>query len=155
MAPMMGADPPKDDRGYFDLMSRAIFTAGLNWTVVEKKWPNFRKSFVGFSPEKVAKLSEQDVKALMNDVGIVRNERKIRATIQNAKSILGLRKEFGSMKGYIDSFGKKEDKLQEDLQRRFEHLGPSTSRTFLWMVGYHLTPTKEEKMWMKGHPEHQ
>jgi hypothetical protein len=65
-----------------------------------------------------------------------------------------MRKESGSVKGYIDSFGKKEDKLQEDLQGRFEHLGPSTARTFLWMVGYHLTPTKEEKTWMKGHSEH-
>jgi DNA-3-methyladenine glycosylase I len=69
MAPMIDAAPPKDDRGYFDLMSKAIFTAGLNWTVVEKKWPSFRKAFSGFSPEKVAKLSERDVKALMEDPG--------------------------------------------------------------------------------------
>jgi 3-methyladenine DNA glycosylase Tag len=146
--------PPKDDAGYFDVMSRAIFTAGLNWKMIENKWPGFRKSFAGFSPTKVAKLGEKDVKALMNDTGIVRNEKKIRATIENARTVLDLQKEYGSVKGYIDSFGKKEKLVLEDLQRRFKFMGPSTARMYLWMVGYPLTPTKEEKMWMKGHPEH-
>src|SRR5207244_13474119 len=59
--PMPGwkAVPPKDDHGYLDLMSRAIFSAGLNWRMVEKKWPHFRTAFRDFSPEKVARLSER------------------------------------------------------------------------------------------------
>jgi 3-methyladenine DNA glycosylase Tag len=154
MPPTGKTTPPKDDSGYFDLMSKAIFTAGLNWKMVENKWPNFRKAFGGFSPAKVAGLSESDVKALMKDSGIVRNEKKIRATVQNAKTILDLEKEYGSVKGYIESFGRQEGRLQEELQNRFKHVGPSTARMFLWMVAYPLTPTKEEKTWMKGHPEH-
>src|SRR2546426_3467111 len=55
------AVPPKNDQGYLDLMSRAIFTAGLNWSMVEKKWPHFRKAFRDFSPERVARLSERDI----------------------------------------------------------------------------------------------
>src|SRR5207247_1623214 len=80
--PMPGwkAGPPKDDHGYLDLMSRAIFSAGLNWRMIEKKWPHFRKAFRDFSPEKVARLSERDIRALMQDPGIVRNEKKIRST---------------------------------------------------------------------------
>ena len=148
-------EPPKGDAGYFDRMSRAIFTAGLNWRMVEKKWPSFRKAFGGFSPTRVAKLGERDVQTLMKDTGIVRNEKKIRATIENARTIQDLQKEYGSVKGYIDSFGKKEKLVLEDLQRRFKFMGPSTARMYLWMVGYPLTPTKEEKMWMKGHPDHQ
>lgn len=154
MAPSWKAVPPKDDRGYFDVMSRAIFTAGLNWSMVENKWPNFRKAFGDFSPEKVAGLSERDVAKLMENPAIVRNERKIRATVENAKTILDLDKQYGSFKGYIESFGKREGKLLEDLQYKFEHMGPSTARMFLWMVGYPLTPTKEEKEWMKGHSGH-
>jgi len=128
--PMPGwkAIPPKDDQGYLDLMSRAIFTAGLNWRMVEKKWPHFRKAFHDFSPEKVAKLSERDVRALMQDPGIVRNERKIRATVENAKTMLDVAKEHGSVKGYIRGFGKREGKLLEDLQYKFEHMGPATAR---------------------------
>jgi DNA-3-methyladenine glycosylase I len=154
LLPGWDVKPPKNDQEYFDRMSKAIFTAGLNWKMVENKWANFHRAFADFSPEKVAKLTEKDVKALMSDTGIVRNEKKIRATIMNAQSILALEKEFGSVREYLDSFGKKEDALQKDLQERFKHVGPSTARTFLWSVGHPLTPTKEEKAWMKGHHEH-
>ena len=135
-------------------MSRAIFTAGLNWKMVEKKWPSFQEAFRGFSPAKVSKLSEKDVSALMKDATIIRNEKKIWATIENARAFLDLQKEHGSFQGYIESFGKKEKILLEDLPRRFKFMGPSTSRMFLYMVGYPLTPTKEEKTWMKSHPDH-
>jgi 3-methyladenine DNA glycosylase Tag len=115
---------------------------------VEKKWPNFRKAFAGFSPELVAKMTEKDVTSLMSDAGIVRNERKIRATIHNAGEFAKLKEEFGSFNGYIASFGKDEGRLQEDLQERFQHVGGSTARTFLWSVGQRLTPTAEEKKWI-------
>jgi len=145
--------PPKDDAEYFDRLSKAIFTAGLNWKMVENKWPNFRKAFDGFSPGKVSGITEKRVKVLMKDTGIVRNEKKIRATVENAKGVILVEKEFGSFGKYLDSFGKKEAELQEDIRRRFKHVGPSTARMFLWSVGHPLTPTKEEKMWMKGHHE--
>jgi DNA-3-methyladenine glycosylase I len=154
MAPDMDAAPPKDDSEYFDRMSKAIFTAGLNWTVVENKWPNFRKAFKGFSPEKVSKMTEKDVQALMKDSGIVRNEKKIQATIMNARTFMDIKKEKGSMKAYVDSFGKREKELASEVQARFKHLGPSTTRMYLWSIGYPLTPTKEEKVWMKGHSGH-
>jgi len=139
---------PKNDAEYFERMSKTIFTAGLNWEMVDKKWPNFRKAFAGFAPEKVAKMTEKDGKSLMGNEGIVRNERKIRATIQNADEVIKLGKEFGSFKGYVASFGKDEGGLQEDIQEKFKHVGGSTARMFLWSVGYKLTPTAEEKKWM-------
>ncbi|TMI58048.1 DNA-3-methyladenine glycosylase I, partial [Candidatus Bathyarchaeota archaeon] len=97
------------------------------------------------------KFSERDIRALLKDESIVRNEKKIRATIHNAEQVLALEKEFGSFRDYLGSFGKKEDKLQEDLQTRFHHVGPSTARMFLWSVAYPLTPNAEEKKWMSGH----
>jgi DNA-3-methyladenine glycosylase I len=148
MPPGWKVTSPKDDSEYFERMSRTLFTAGLNWSVVEKKWPNFRRAFASFSPDKVSKMTERDVKTLMGDEGIVRNERKIRATVHNAAEFIRLKKEFGSFKGYIDSFGKDEARLQEDLQEKFEHVGGSTARTFLWSAGYKLTPTPEEKEWL-------
>src|SRR5947207_15634797 len=99
------AVPPKDDHGYLDLMSRAIFSAGLNWRMIEKKWPHFRKAFRDFSPERVARLSERDIRALMQDSGIVRNEKKIRATVENAREILALAKEQGSLMGLLAECG--------------------------------------------------
>ena len=149
--PTTGGKSAKTDADYFDRMSKAIFAAGLNWRVIENKWPGFRRAFAGFAPQKVAAMTEKDVLALMKNTDVVRNERKIRATVQNAKTMLQLKKEFGSMEGFIGSFGKHEAKLLESLQEKFKHLGPSSARMFLWMAKYPLTPTKEEKTWMKGH----
>jgi DNA-3-methyladenine glycosylase I len=139
---------PKDDSEYFERMTKCIFTAGLNWDVVEKKWPNFRKAFASFSPPIVARFSGADVRALMNDQGIVRNERKIGATVNNAAEFLRLQQEFGSFGKYLDSFGEDEKRLQDDLKERFQHVGASTARMFLWSSGYELTPNAEEKKWM-------
>src|SRR5438067_12627766 len=86
------AVPPKDDHGYLDLMSRAIFSAGVNWRMIEKKWPHFRKAFRDFSPERVARLSERDLRALLQDAGIVRDEMRILATVETARTILDVSK---------------------------------------------------------------
>jgi 3-methyladenine DNA glycosylase Tag len=145
--------PPKNDEDYFGRMHKSIFSAGLNWSVVEKKWPSFQKPFAGFSPDKVARFTESDVKKLMGDEGLIRNEKKIRATIHNAKEYVKLRDEFGSFEKYMRTFGKDEAKLLADLQIRFHHLGPSSARTFLWSIGYPLKPTPEERKWMAGRGE--
>ncbi len=144
----MKVTPPKDDAGYFERLSKTLFTSGLSWSMVDKKWPGFRKAFADFAPQKVAKMTEKDVKSLMRDEKIVRNERKIRATVHNAGAVLKIGKEFGSFKEYLASFGKDEKRLQDDIQSRFKHVGPSTARMFLWSVGHKLTPTVEEKKWM-------
>ena len=112
---------------------------------------DFQEAFSGFSLGKVSRFSEKEVQTLMKEKGIVRNERKIRATILNAEQFLQLQSEFGSFRKYLDSYGKDEEMLQADIQKRFLHLGPSTARTFLWSIGYQLTPNPEEKEWMAGH----
>ncbi len=147
----MGTKPPKNDDEYFARLTKSVFTAGLNWSVVENKWPDFQKAFAEFSIPKVAKFSEKNVKTLMANTGIVRNEKKIQATIHNAGEFLKLQKEFGSVKKYIDSYGKDEEGLQSNVQSRFQHVGPMTARTFLWSSGCPLTPNKEEKKWMASH----
>ncbi|HEX4919939.1 MAG TPA: DNA-3-methyladenine glycosylase I [Candidatus Bathyarchaeia archaeon] len=151
MSPMWNAKPPKNDDEYFERMTRSLFTAGLNWKVIEKKWPNFQKAFADFSIGKVAKFSDNDVKRLMTDEGIVRNEKKVQATVHNAAQFLKLEKEFGSFQKYLDTFGKDEERMLEAVQERFQHVGPSTARTFLWSARCELTPTREEKKWMTAH----
>ena len=153
MSPSWNVKPPKNDDEYFERMTKSIFTAGLNWSVVDKKWPSFQKAFVQFSPSKIAKFTEKNVSTLMKDTGIVRNERKIKATVHNTGEVLKLQKEHGSFAKYIGSFAKDEERLLSDLQDKFQHLGVSTARTFLWSVGYQLTPNAEEKKWMAGHKE--
>jgi 3-methyladenine DNA glycosylase Tag len=128
-------------------MTKAIFQAGLNWKMIDNKWPDFEKAFSKFSIAKVAKFGDSQISSLMKNEGIVRNESKIRATIYNAQQAALIEKEFGSFKEYVRSFGKDHEKLSDDVQSRFHHMGPSSARTFLWMAGVKLEPTAEEKMW--------
>jgi 3-methyladenine DNA glycosylase Tag len=149
--PGMNIKPPKNDDEYFERLTKSVFTAGLSWRMVDKKWPHFHKAFADFSIPKVAKFNERNVKTLMGNTGIVRNEKKIKATIHNAGEFLKLQKEFGSVNEYIGSYGKNEEDLQTNVQERFQHVGPMTARTFLWSSGCPLTPNKEEKKWMASH----
>jgi DNA-3-methyladenine glycosylase I len=149
----MKISPPKSDDEYFALMTRSLFSAGLNWRVIDNKWSNFEKAFAHFAIKKVAKYGDKEVSRLMADAGIVRNEGKIASTIYNAKQSLKLIDEFGSFRKYMDSFKKDHAALQTDLTSRFHHLGESSSRTFLWMSGMKLEPTAEEKEWMATHKE--
>ncbi len=151
MPPSVRVTQPKDDSEYFERMTRALFAAGLNWKMIENKWPEFKRAFSGFAIAKVANLSERGVGRLIKDAEIVRNEKKIRATVYNAGEFVRLGREFGSFRKYLQSFGRDEELLQEDLQERFHHLGPSSARMFLWLAGHQLTPNKEEKAWIAGH----
>lgn len=148
MPPIWKISSPKSDDEYFERMTKTIFQAGLNWKMIDTKWPNFEKAFAKFSIPKVAKFDDAQVSNLVKNVGIVRNEGKIRSTIYNAQQALLVEKEYGSFKDYFRSFGKDHDKLIENIQARFHHLGPSSARTFLWMAGVRLEPTAEEKAWI-------
>jgi 3-methyladenine DNA glycosylase Tag len=77
--------PPNDD-AYFENMCRVIFQSGLNWRVIEDKWPTTKKAFANFEVPKVAYFSDADVENLMKDFGIVRNKGKIKAIIQNSQN---------------------------------------------------------------------
>ena len=128
--------PPNDD-AYFENMTRVIFLAGLSWRMIDKKWPNFRKAFKNFSINDVAKFDEKDVERLMSDAGIVRNRAKITATINNAKQFQNTRKEYGSFQRYLESLDKSNNyaSVIKELGKRFNRIGPSSARIFLYTVG--------------------
>ena len=133
--------PPNDD-AYFENMSRIIFQAGLNWNVIEKKWPTTRKAFAGFNVEKVACFTNADVERLLKDTGIVRNRGKIQAIIQNAILLGEIKKHWGSFKAYIDSLDKSKNYsgVVKELSGRFKWLGPSSVSLFLYTVGEDIEP---------------
>jgi DNA-3-methyladenine glycosylase I len=128
--------PPNDDV-YFENMSRIIFQAGLNWSVIEKKWPSFRNAFAGFSAEKVSHFTDADVERLMKDAGIVRNRGKIRAIIYNAGQFVDVKKKCGSFRAFLDSLDRSNNyaKVVKELTAKFKWLGPSSASMFLFTVG--------------------
>lgn len=128
--------PPNDD-AYFENMCRVIFQAGLNWNVIEKKWPNFRKAFHHFSIDNVAKFDNSDIEHLMRNEGIVRNRAKIEAVVQNAARMKDIKKRFGSFQPYLDSLDKSSNyaSVIEEVGKQFKRLGPSSAGLFLYAVG--------------------
>ncbi len=96
--------PQHDDIKLFEMIVLDSFQAGLSWLIILRKRDAFRKAFDNFDPEKIARYDETRVRQLLQDTGIVRNEKKIRATIQNAKAFLQIREEFGTFDRYIWQF---------------------------------------------------
>jgi DNA-3-methyladenine glycosylase I len=87
--------PVRDERGLFERISLEAFQSGLSWATILRKRTAFRAAFDDFDPEAVAAYGERDVERLMADPGIVRNRRKIDATITNARATVRLRDEGG------------------------------------------------------------
>lgn len=136
--------PPNDD-AYFENMTRIIFIAGLSWKMIDKKWPNFKKAFKNFSIDKVAQFSDDDVEQLRNNPGIVRNRAKIMATIHNARQFQNIKKEFGSFQQFIDSLDKSNNYalVVKELGKKFNRVGPSSARIFLYGVGEKIEHSEE------------
>lgn len=78
------------DVAYFERLTYEAFQSGLSWLIVMRKRPAFRLAFAGFEPTAVAEFGASDVQRLMGDAGIVRNQRKILATITNARALRDL-----------------------------------------------------------------
>jgi DNA-3-methyladenine glycosylase I len=95
--------PVRDERGLFERISLEAFQSGLSWATILRKRPAFRAAFDDFDPGAVAEYGERDVERLMNDAGIVRNRRKIDATITNARATVRLRED-GGLVEFVWSF---------------------------------------------------
>jgi DNA-3-methyladenine glycosylase I len=128
---------PKDDDGYFEAMTRAVFQAGIDWDVIRQRWPAFRRAFKRFSVKRVAAFGPDDLDTLMGpESGIVRNYRKVAATLHNAAVFLSVHEEFGSFQAYIRSLdGRPYADLVRDLKGRFRYLGDTGAFVFLHGVG--------------------
>jgi 3-methyladenine DNA glycosylase Tag len=135
---------PKTPGDYLEVMTKAVFQSGMSWRVIEAKWDGFREAFEGFDAEKVAGFGPDDVDRLAQDRRIVRNRRKIQATVDNADQILALDREHDGFRNYLRSHGSFEETVA-DLKRHFSFLGDTGSYYFLHVVGEKV-PSHEE--WM-------
>jgi 3-methyladenine DNA glycosylase Tag len=119
---------------YLEVMTKAVFQSGMSWRVIEAKWPGFQEAFDGFDPKKVAELSPEDVDRLVQDTRIVRNRKKIEATIDNAVELVALDEEFDGFRNYLRSHGDYEQTVAS-LKKQFRFLGDTGAYFFLRVVG--------------------
>lgn len=129
--------PIDDDDLLFERLIFEINQAGLSWTTILNKQDNFRKAYHKFSIDKVAKYGEKDRRRLLADAGIIRNRLKVDAAIANAKTILVLKKEFGSFKGWLDHHHPlKKDEWVRLFKTTFRFTGGEIVNEFLMSCGY-------------------
>jgi DNA-3-methyladenine glycosylase I len=147
--------PQHDDRVLFEFLILEGAQAGLSWSTILKKRENYRLAFDQFDAVRIAKYDARKVAKLLADPGIVRNKLKVAATLQNAKSFLAVRKEFGSFDAYLWQFvgGKpkqnswtsmkevpartpESDAMSRDLlQRGFKFVGSTICYALMQAVG--------------------
>lgn len=147
--------PVHDDRKHFEFLILESFQAGLSWITILKKRENFRRAYSDFDPHMVSQYDEEKIIELLKNEGIVRNRKKIEASIHNAKKFIEIQKQFGSFDEYIwrfvnykpiiNSWEKIEDipsrtelsdVISEDLKRRgFAFIGSTIVYSYMQAVG--------------------
>jgi DNA-3-methyladenine glycosylase I len=144
--------PVHDEAGLLERMSLEVFQAGLSWATILRKRPAFRAAFHEFDADRVAGYRASDVRRLLGDAAIVRNRRKIEATIANARATVELRADGGldqllwsfrpagepvSAATGDAPFGSAEAaQLADELRRRgFTFVGPTMVRALMEAVG--------------------
>ena len=96
--------PVHDDRQLFEMLTLEGAQAGLSQATILKRRSGYIKAFANFNIKKVSQCGEKEIEKLMSDTGIIRNRLKIISTIENAKSVLEIKKEFGSFDKYLWAF---------------------------------------------------
>ena len=137
----------------FEKLCLEGFQAGLAWITILRKREHFRAAFAGFQLEAVAAFDEGDVNRLLADAGIVRHRGKIESTINNARRVLDLQAEFGSLLAYVRRFQPdvhdqptltsdfrattpESVAMSKDLKRRgWSFVGPTTMYAFMQAMG--------------------
>ena len=149
--------PVTDDRRLFEKLCLEGFQAGLSWLTILNKREAFRAAFANFEAERVARFDERDVARLLVDAGIVRHRGKIESTINNARRVIELRAEFGSLSAYAWRFrpapGSRPKRMtlaalramttspesvamSKDLKKRgWSFVGPTTVYAFMQAMG--------------------
>ncbi len=147
--------PVHDDRTLFEFLTLEGFQAGLTWELILKRRVTLRKAFDNFNPEKITRSTDEDLKRLMNDPGVIRNRAKILATINNARQFREIRKEFGSFDAFIWKFvqgrtinhalkdfsnlpaeSERSRAMSKELKKRgFKFVGPTICYAFMQAVG--------------------
>jgi DNA-3-methyladenine glycosylase I len=96
--------PVHDEGRHFEFLLLETQQAGLSWITILKKREAYRKAFEGFDPARVARFGDQDIDRLMGDAGIVRNRRKLEASVANARAFLSIAERHGSFDEWLWDF---------------------------------------------------
>lgn len=124
------------DHRWLSEMSKRVFQAGFNWTVVASKWPRFEEVFEGFDLGRMSMMSDDDLDDYLKTDGIIRHGKKLLSIRDNAVFLRKLGEEHGTAANVFalwptgDYVG-----LLWMLKKRASRLGGTTAMYFLRGMG--------------------
>ncbi len=116
-------------------MSKFVFRTGLNWSVIENKWPGFEAAFHGFDIGRCAMMDDEMFDSLLTDTRIVRHGAKIASVRDNAALLLELRDKGGVGKVIGGWPSEEYAALLDMLKTRGSRLGGTTGAYALRFMG--------------------
>lgn len=93
-----------DDIYLFEMLTLEMFQAGLSWECILNKRDAFRIAYSNFDFNIVSKYDENMIEKLATDSGIIRNRKKIQASINNAKIFKQIVLQYGCFYNYLKIF---------------------------------------------------
>ena len=127
---------------YLAVMTRAVFQGGISWAVVDAKWDGISAAFHGFDAERVADMTPPEVDMVASNPDVIRNRRKIEATVSNAARLLEIEDEYGDVGSFLSGLPDFDAKVKA-LRKNFKFLGETGSYVFLYIVGQDVPPHDE------------
>jgi DNA-3-methyladenine glycosylase I len=147
--------PSHDDVHLFEMLTLEGAQAGLSWSTILHKRQGYRQAFAGFDPAKVARFTPARIERLLQDPGIVRNRLKVESTVTNARAVLDVQRDDGSLDAYLWTFvggsplvnrrhglnqipaeTGESRAMSKDLKRRgFRFVGPTVCYAFMQATG--------------------
>jgi DNA-3-methyladenine glycosylase I len=96
--------PSHDDRHLYEMLVLEGAQAGLSWQTILRKRARYQGVFDGFDPARVARFTPARIEKLLADPGIVRNRAKVEAAVINARKVLEVQDEVGSLDAFLWGF---------------------------------------------------
>jgi DNA-3-methyladenine glycosylase I len=96
--------PVHDDRRLFEMLTLEGAQAGLSWLTILRKRNGYRHAFDDFDPERIVRYTDADIQRLLGDAGIVRNRLKIASVVRNARGVLKILEDTGSLGAFLWQF---------------------------------------------------
>ncbi len=143
--------PEHDDQKLYELLILESFQAGLSWECILNKRQAFLVAFDGFDIDKICEYGAKKIAELMSNTAIIRNRRKIDATITNSRIFKEIQKEYGSFNAYLWAFSNNQtviepytirttsplsDAISADLKKRgMKFVGSTIIYSYLQAVG--------------------
>ena len=142
--------PTCDEPALFEALTLEGAQAGLSWHTILMRRDGYRRAFLSWDIEAIARIDEAGVDLLAQDAGIIRHRRKIESTVSNARATLLLREQGLSLAeiawAYADpsldprlNRGPQTDEskaMSREFKRRgFRFVGPTTCYAFMQAVG--------------------